>query len=130
MMRIPGLLRRCLLVGSCLAFAACASSGAGGMDESEPAGDGITIEVNNDLVPPASITVFIVPETGSRRRLGSVAPGGRESFNYTPMAVGLDHRLVAEVGGGSDAQTNPFILGSAVTRVQWNVSDPNARVFR
>lgn len=129
-MGFSGMLRYGLAATICVALAACAGSGAGGTGEPQPGGSGITIEVNNDMVPPSSITVFMVPETGSRRRLGSVAPGGRERFSYVPVAQGLDHRLRAEASGGDNAETNPFILSSDVTRVQWNVSDPNARVFR
>lgn len=39
----------------------------------------------------------------------------------------MDYRLVAEAPGTQDSRTNPFVL-TGVTRVQWDVSDPNARV--
>lgn len=110
-----------------LVVAGCASSGAGGTDEAAGGASGVTVEVNNDLVPPAQITVFIVPETGTRRRLGTVPQGGQRSFSFDPRVPSMQFRLLAEATGGSNSQSNPFPLAGA-SRVQWDVSNPNPRV--
>lgn len=118
------------LVAALLVVAACAS-GSGESGETTQAGarGDVAIDVNNDLIPPASITVFIVPETGSRRRLGSVGPGGRETFSYLPAVASMDHRLVAEVPGQRNSQTIPFTL-SGVSGVSWDVSNTTVRTRR
>lgn len=111
-----------------LGLAACASGGgAAGEDpggEPEAAGDEVTVEIHNDVVPGSTIVVWIVPETGNRQRLGSIPPNGRNTFRYRPVTPSLDHRLVAEVDGASDERSNPFTL-VGVSRVRWEVSDRN-----
>src|SRR5690606_1430973 len=57
---------------------------------------GLTVRVTNDLVPPASITVWITNELGSRRRLGTVAPDAQQQFASSPISQSLEHRLIAE----------------------------------
>ena len=116
-----------------LGLAACAS-GAGGpagevSAEAEPTGDQISIQVVNDLVPGQTVVVWMVPETGSRRRLGSIPPNGRGSFNYLPGVRSMDHRLVAEVNQRAGETSIRFRL-VGISGVQWNLRDPNVRLVR
>lgn len=114
-------------------LAACAS-GAGGpagevSAEAEPASDRISIQVTNDLMPGRTVVVWMVPETGSRRRLGSVPPNGRGSFNYLPGIRSMDYRLVAEKDGGGRETSIRFAL-VGISGVRWQLSDPNVRLVR
>ena len=77
-------------------LAACASPGGNATGGAEPSGDGISIRVANDIMPPTAIIVWAVPETGSRRRLGSVPPNGRRSFSYSPPLQSI--RIVLAAG--------------------------------
>ena len=116
-----------------LGLAACAS-GAGGpagevSAEPEPTGDRISVQVNNDILPGRTVVVWLVPETGSRRRLGSIPPNGRGSFNYLPGIRSMDYRLVAEKdGGGRETSTQFALVG--VSGVRWNLRDPNVTLVR
>ena len=118
----PGTLRASLFAFVGLA-AACASSGGGGGADTtmQPAGNTVTIRVTNDMIPPAAITVWIAPETGSRRRLGTIEPSRQGTFSFSPGIRSMDHRLVAETSGGSDVTTTPFTL-EGVTAVRWTTS--------
>lgn len=116
-----------------LGLAACAS-GAGGpagevSAEAEPTGDRISVQVNNDLVPGQTVVVWMVPETGSRRRLGSIPPNGRGRFNYLPGIRSMDYRLVAEIDGGGQETSIRFAL-VGISGVRWNLRDPNVRLVR
>jgi hypothetical protein len=119
-------LRKLVLAAAFTALSACASSGTGG---GAGGGDAVAVTVNNDLVPPSTITVWMVPETGARRRLGTLTPNGTQTFNFSPGVRAMEHRLVAETTGGSDVTSNPFVL-DAVSGVRWNVSSPNVTTQR
>lgn len=116
-----------------LGLVACAS-GAGGpagevSAEAEPAGDQISIQVTNDLMPGRTVVVWMIPETGSRRRLGSVPPNGLGKFNYLPGIRSMDYRLVAEKDGGGRETSVQFAL-VGISGVRWQLSDPNVRLVR
>ncbi|HEY8469849.1 MAG TPA: hypothetical protein VIL18_09410 [Longimicrobiales bacterium] len=118
---------RGLVAAGCLALvlAACASGGAGG-GAGAAAGRALTVRVTNDLVPPAQITVWILSEMGSRRRLGAVQPNQKGEFSYVPASRGLEHRLSAEAIDGRNITSDPFTL-VGVTAVSWG---PNLRAVR
>lgn len=116
---------------------ACASSG-GGPAQEEPEGqeveagaelEEISVEIINDYSPSSQATIWIVPFTGSREQIGTVAPGEQRFFYYTPNLSGIQYRLRAEGTGGQTPQTNPFSLDDA-TRVTWRLSDTNVTVSR
>ena len=115
-----------------LVLAACASSGGGATPEAgaqAPASGQVGIEVNNDLIPPSEVTVWLIPENGGRRRLGSLSPNGRRTFEFASPNIGMQYTLEADVSGGQNRSSNPFLLRD-VSRVQWNVSEMNVRVVR
>jgi hypothetical protein len=124
------ILRKLGLAAAVVALSACASSGTGGgAGDAAAGGDAVAVTVNNDLVPPSTLTVWMVPETGARRRLGSLTPNATQTFNFSPGVRAMEHRLVAESTGGSDVTSNPFVL-DAVSGLRWNVSSPNVSIQR
>lgn len=130
-MRNPRLIRNAVVAVAFVALAACSSAGGGGANTAMPSGggDGVAIQVTNDVVPPTSVTVWLVPETGSRRRLGTISPNGQQTFNFNPGMVSMEHRLVAEASGAEDRSSNPFVL-EGVQSVQWSVSSVVIRTNR
>ena len=130
-MRRTGVVRSAVLASVIVGAAACASSGSSGAAAEAPQGNAntVTIQVTNDMIPPTQITVWIVPETGSRRRLGSVEPSRQASFPFSPAIRSMDHRLVAEPTGGNDVTTTPFTL-DGVSAVRWTTSSTVVNVVR
>lgn len=130
-MRMMRYTRRFLVASFCLALTGCASGGSGGEAAVVPDGgeNRVSIAINNDIMPGTTVTVFIVPEVGSRRRLGSLGSITRRTFTYSVIDRSLDYRLVAEVDGARDRESLPFTL-IGVTGVQWAVSTSNARLIR
>ncbi|HEX2166665.1 MAG TPA: hypothetical protein VHG09_05445 [Longimicrobiales bacterium] len=120
MNRTARLARHAAAVCAILLASACASSGttADGTETVDP--DAVAVTVNNDLIPPSSVTVWIVPESGSRRRLGTLSPNGQETFSFSPTGVG-EYRLLAEHLAGGSTVSNPFVLSDART-LTWRLS--------
>lgn len=112
-----------------LLTAGCASSGSTAAEADAADPNAVAITVVNDLVPPATITIYAVPETGSRRRLGTVTPNGRQTFTFSPVDVAGEYRLVAEHVGGGSTSSNPVVL-SGVSTLNWSLSSPAVRIGR
>src|SRR5690606_9688858 len=114
---------RTLVLGlAALVATACASGGA-----ATGGSGGLAIRVTHDLVPPASITVWITNEMGSRRRLGTIAPDAQQEFSYSPISQSMEHRLVAEAMDGREVTSDAFVpAGIAV--VTWSPRSPVLRL--
>lgn len=123
----------------CLVFLAIASSGASacasggsataGDTQGAAGGDQVRIVIDNDMIPLSNITVYIVPESGGRRRLGTVAGGQRSTFRYSPTSRTLQFTLLAEVVGENDRSSETFNLVN-VTGIEWALSRSNVRLVR
>jgi hypothetical protein len=135
LMRTFNVLKHALAILAVIGLAACASSGGGGPGSDEPSGDGIAIQVRNDLSPPIGIMVWVVPENASRRRLGFVSPNGSRSFSYEPSDPAQQVRLLAvpegptsgTMGRTAERQSNQFSILD-VQSVGWTVSQMNVRI--
>ena len=134
-MRVMRYTGRFLIASFCMALTACAGGGSGGPggggEAAVPGADEnrVSVAINNDIMPGTTVTVFMVPEVGSRRRLGSLGSITRRTFTYSVTERNMDYRLVAEVSGARNRQSLPFTL-VGVTGVQWAVSTSNARLIR
>jgi predicted small secreted protein len=94
--------------------AACASTSEGaGLNQ-------IGVEVRNDLVPSSALTIYVVPETGARRLLGSVSPSQTKMLSFQEVSVG-QYRLMARTTDGQEIVSNPIVLADAST-LRWNLS--------
>ena len=117
-----------LLLAGVVAFglSACASSG-GGMAEEGMEGEGIEFTVVNDRAPASSVTVYLIPQSGGRERLGFVNPNQTQTFRHDPTAPNQDFYLVAEAVGESDIRSERFNLLN-VGEVQWSTANRSVRV--
>ena len=124
-------LQLAFLVLASFGVSACASGGGGGGGEAEaPAsGDQVRVVVDNDMIPPSNITVYMVPESGARRRLGTISGSQRSTFRYSPTMRTMNFRLVAEVVGENDRRSEEFNLVN-VTGIEWALSRSTVRLVR
>lgn len=104
-----------LLVACALALGACATTGGAGERHT------VSIHVENTLSPPASLTLWIVPELDTRQVLGTVAPGGEQAFSYTVGVAGR-YQLLAETSGGPNVVSRRFSIPGDTETVSWNLS--------
>ena len=112
--RLRGVMRGLMLVLVAVGVAACASTSAGGEGST-------TLVVNNDLIPPSVLTIYAVPETGIRTRVGTVASSETVSLNFNPSGAGLQYRFLAETVGGNDIVSNPVTFSRGAT-IRWDLS--------
>lgn len=73
----------------------------------------IVVQVQNDLVPPAPLTIFLVPDGGIRRLLGTVQGSGTVTIRNPPIGR---YRLLARTDVGREIISDPVIavLGDAL----------------
>lgn len=115
--------RLAMLLLALLAAAGCASGSGGwrGADTDVVEEGAVAVTVNNNLVPPATLTIYIVSDTGTRRRLGAVSPSRTETFSFESSIATATYRLVAEVDAGRDIASNPFTLTNTTAGLTWNL---------
>jgi hypothetical protein len=106
---------RTVLLAALLLLAACGLPGR--------AGDGanrVQLRVENNLIPPTSLTVFAVPEVGSRRMAGVVRPGETATLTFSaPVVEG--YRFTAQTTAGREIVSNTVTLGPGRAAV-WDVN--------
>lgn len=136
-MRNHELTRRLLALVAVGVLVACSSGGGGASASPEPSGERVSIRVSNDLIPPTDVVVWVVPETGSRWRLGSVRSNGQQSFNYAPTMRSALHYLLAVVegpGSGTMQQAREYRSDSFdledVRTITWSASRQVVRLTR
>lgn len=107
---------------------ACATGGA---MEAEPgeAGDQVIVRVNNNLIPPAAITVSIVPDIGVQQLLGAATPSETATFEYEAAAAVSQYRLVAEPTGRPPVVSREFVLTDDAAVVEWDLNLGTIRVL-
>ncbi|HEX2202366.1 MAG TPA: hypothetical protein VHG91_03670 [Longimicrobium sp.] len=110
-MRTLRMLPAVLLV---LLMAACAGGRRG------TGGETATVVVENNLVVPTSLSVFIVAETGTRTLIGTVPPGNAATLTFRSPAILGSYRLLARTAAGNDIVSNSFAL-SGGERIDWNL---------
>lgn len=98
-------------------LAACATGGGMGAG-----GEGSTaLEVRNNLIPPTSLSVYAVPDVGSRQLIGVVQPGSTRTLRFDPVGAGGQFRFMAETTEGRDIVSNPLTFSSGAT-ITWDVN--------
>jgi heme/copper-type cytochrome/quinol oxidase subunit 2 len=93
--------------------AACASRGGTGEGST-------TVQVENNVIPSTLVTVWAVPEIGTRVRLGDVLPGQTKALSFNATVAG-QYRLLARTTSGAELVSNPIFIGSGDTLV-WDMS--------
>lgn len=118
-MSATGLLSRlsgCILLVGIVALGACATGGMGGAAEGSTG-----LEVQNNLIPPTALTIYLVPEIGTRRMIGSVQPGATRVVRFDPISASGQYQFVAETTFGRDIVSNPVTFRSGDS-IRWDVS--------
>ncbi len=118
-----------LLLVAPLLLAACAtSSGSVSRDAVVTGGGRVSVEVQNDALPPVSLTVQLLAPRGQRTILGALASGRTRVFPLRETSFSGMYRLVAEGAGSARVTSTPFALFSGA-QVIWNLRDNSLRVL-
>lgn len=113
---------RRLVPAALLLVAACAA-GRGA------AAGAVEVEVRNDMLPRADLTVRVISEGGFRQLLGGVAPGATRTLRFREPSYPGRYRLVGQRPDGTEVTSLPFTL-FAGAHVTWTVRDNQLSVER
>ena len=97
-----------------LLLGGCASVGTSGPQIELP------ITINNNLIPPASVTVFLVPSSGIEHNLGTIIGSGRHTVYFRGLPPSGDYQLAIR----ADTRTmtsNIIVLDRNVKAIAWDL---------
>jgi hypothetical protein len=98
-----------------IVLAGCASGGGhAGPQVSMP------ISIDNNLIPPASLTIYLVPQSGIERNLGTVVGSGHHVLHYRGLPLSGTYQLYARADNRAMA-SNPIVLDENVTAIDWDL---------
>jgi hypothetical protein len=124
---VPAALALVLLAGGCAP--ATTAGGPPSAQEQADAMNRISVQVRNTVVPPTSLTVYVVDAAGSARRiLGNVSPNARATLTFNPAATVNTYRLMARATGGQELFSTPFSAGVGQT-ILWDVQINSIRIL-
>jgi hypothetical protein len=102
-----------------IASAACASGG------SQPGTGGtqgqLDIRINNNLIPPRTLTIYLVPRSGIEQNLGDILGSGMKSVSYRGLALKGEYQLVARVVGAERAIFSNIVVLDKVRLIDWDL---------
>ena len=103
-----------ILVLALLATAA----GCSGNRASARASRNVSVVIENTT--PSFLTIFAVPRSGTRVRVGEAAANQTTTLRFSPVLTG-PYRLVAQQLSGVEMVSNDVSIDPGVT-IQWNLS--------
>ena len=80
----------------------------------------LSIRVNNNLIPPTSLTIYLVPRAGIERNLGSIVGSGRHTLNYRGLRLSGEYQLVARTSRDT-SMGSPIMVLDNVTGIDWDL---------
>jgi hypothetical protein len=114
------------LVFLVLGLGGCAGVGAGAGDGAA-SGGGTMLVVENNLAMPSSLTVYAVPEIGTRTLVGTVTSSANATLRFDPIGAGGQYRFVAQTTRGNELISNPVTFSPGAT-IRWNLAANRASV--
>jgi len=81
----------------------------------------VEISINNNLIPPNVLSIYIRSDAGGRQLLGSVGPNRTETLKYQPVSASDQFRLQGQVTGGRTITSPSFSLIN-LAGVNWDVN--------
>ena len=101
-----------------LAAAACASGG--GAQTGGTQGQ-LDIRINNNLIPPRTLTIYLVPRSGMEKNLGDLIGSGIRTVSYRGLALQGEYQLVARVVGAERAVFSNIVVLDKVRLIDWDL---------
>jgi hypothetical protein len=108
-----------------LTMTGCASRGD---TTSEGPAETLDIRVHNNLVPPAIVSISLVPQSGLERNLGQAWSSRSTDFRYNGMAPRGQYRLVARAD--NRAMASDLIVLDGVEALEWHLQSNRVTILR
>lgn len=113
-------IQRCFVLLWAVVALGCATSPS----EKAAQGHAVSIRVENDLIPPSDVTIWLRTGDGASVLLGGAPPGRRRAFEFRERLLSGNFQFIATTGDGRTIRSRQFTLfpGSAVRwRMQRNM---------
>jgi hypothetical protein len=104
-----------------IATAACASGSGGGQTTGTGTQRQLDIRINNNLIPPRTLTIYLVPRSGIEQNLGDLIGSGVRTLSYRGLALQGEYQLVARVVGAERAVFSNIIVMDKVRLIDWDL---------
>jgi hypothetical protein len=101
-------------------LAGCATSAPG-------PGASVAIVIENNLIPPGPVTVYLVPRSGIERLLGTAHSSQRSNLVYRGLPPVGEHRLVARTLRGQNILSSTFVM-DGVLGLEWSLATNFVRI--
>src|SRR5687768_6378156 len=109
-----------------LALSGCASKQAAATGEG-PA-EILDIRIHNNLIPPAIVSISLVPVSGVERNLGQAWSNRSTDFRYNGIAPRGQYRLVARAD--NRAMASDAIVLDGVQALEWHLQTNRVTILR
>ncbi|HET9439110.1 MAG TPA: hypothetical protein VFO52_03020 [Longimicrobiales bacterium] len=113
-----------LILAAALLLSACATG-----QTVEGSAETLDIRVHNNLVPPAILTISLVPSSGPERNLGQAWSSRSTDFRYNGIAPRGQYRLVARASDNRYMASDIVVL-DGVEALEWSLQSNRVTILR
>jgi hypothetical protein len=113
-------MRRARLLSIALLVLALPALGGCALFRHSSPGETVTLEIDNNLVVPAPVTVYAYSDVGSRQLVGSILPDRQAVLRFHAGHIMGSYRFVAVVTRGAQLVSTPVSLNGGET-VSWDL---------
>lgn len=106
---------RAALLAVMLAGAGCASAGSSNDTQAQ-----IRVVINNNLIPPSTTEIFLVPNSGIERSLGTISGSGLHELRYTGIKLAGENQLVARTRDSRTVFSTTLVM-DGVQAIKWDL---------
>lgn len=118
-------MRRLMQLAAVLLVSACATAAP---DPDAPRSE-LDVRVNNNLVPPATVTILLAPVGGIERQLGQAFSSRTTGFRYTGLPPKGQYRLIARATDNR-AMGSDIIVLDGVLAIEWQLNSNRVTITR
>ena len=80
----------------------------------------LPININNNLIPPSSLSVYLVPRSGIEHNLGTIIGSGRHTVYYRGLPPSGDYQLAVRADTRA-MMSNVIVLDKNVKAIDWDL---------
>ena len=111
---MQGIVRTTAGFAATLLLVACASTQKGPTTS-------VDVHIENNLIPPSTVTVYFVPEAGIERMIGTVVPATTKTLQYRGLQPVGEYRLVARGTNNSNVVSSVVVMDN-VAAIDWSLA--------
>jgi hypothetical protein len=122
-------MKKLLLSAALVLVTACASGPREEMAAGQTSSETLDVRVNNNLVPPTILTIYLLPTSGPERNLGEAWSSRVSSFRYNGLAPRGQYRLLGRASNNRQMASEIVVL-DGVRAIEWNLQSNRVIILR